>query len=62
MSKRKDEDKGKDQDKEKGKKNTSLRLDPKTLKALKIAAAEEGVSIQHIVEKLVIDYLNKRKK
>lgn len=39
------------------KKNTSLRLDKKTLKALKIRAIEEEVSVQKLVEKLVIDYL-----
>ncbi|WP_170475468.1 hypothetical protein [Ruegeria arenilitoris] len=44
------------------KKNTSLRLDGKTLKALKIRAIEEGSSVQKIVETLVQDYLNKAKK
>ncbi|MEM1004693.1 MAG: hypothetical protein AAF496_04005 [Pseudomonadota bacterium] len=41
----------------KGKKNTSLRLDGKTLKALKIRAIEDGTSVQKIVEKLVNEYL-----
>ncbi len=45
-----------------GKKNTSLRLDRKTLKALKIRAIEEDTSVQQIVEKLIRDYLNKGKK
>ena len=43
------------------KKNTSLRLDKKTLKALKIRAIEEDSSVQAIVEKLIRDYLNKGK-
>lgn len=42
----------------KGKKNTSLRLDGKTLKALKIRAIEEGTSVQKIVETLVNEYLD----
>ena len=41
------------------KKNTSLRLDGKTLKALKIRAIEEDTSIQAILEALVEDYLDK---
>ncbi|MGD2119189.1 MAG: ribbon-helix-helix protein, CopG family [Chromatiales bacterium] len=40
------------------KKNTSLRLDSKTLKALKIRAIEEDSSIQAIVEQLITEYLN----
>ena len=40
-----------------GKKNTSLRLSKKTLKALKIRAIEEETSIQKIIEQLVEDYL-----
>ena len=40
------------------KKNTSLRLDSKTLKALKIRAIEEDSSIQAIVERLITEYLN----
>lgn len=49
--------------KEKEKKsNTSLRLDKKTLKALKIAAIEEETSLQKLIEQLIIDYLAKRSK
>lgn len=44
------------------KKNTSLRLDGKTLKALKIRAIEEDTSIQAILEALVEDYLDKNLK
>ena len=40
------------------KKNTSLRLDKKTLKALKIRAIEDDTSVQKIIEKLVQTYLN----
>lgn len=40
-----------------GKKNTSLRLGSKTLKALKIKAIEEETSVQKILEKLVEGYL-----
>lgn len=47
---------------DKSKKNTSLRLDDKTLKALKIRAIEEGTSVQKIVETLVNEYLNTPKK
>lgn len=39
------------------KKNTSLRLDAKTLKALKIRAIEEDTSVQKILELLVKGYL-----
>lgn len=39
------------------KKNTSLRLDKKTLKALKIRAIEEDVSVQKLIERLIKDYL-----
>ncbi|MCG7519544.1 hypothetical protein [Ruegeria sp. Ofav3-42] len=46
----------------KDKKNTSLRLDGKTLKALKIRAIEEGTSVQKIVETLVNDYLDMPRK
>ena len=45
-----------------GKKNTSLRLDQKTLKALKIRAIEDDTSVQQIVEMLIRDYLNKGKR
>lgn len=39
------------------KKNTSLRLDRKTLKALKIRAIEEETSVQKIIETLIEEYL-----
>jgi predicted DNA binding CopG/RHH family protein len=39
------------------KKNTSLRLDKKTLKALKIRAIEEGTSVQKIIETLIQSYI-----
>lgn len=45
-----------------GKKNTSLRLSGKTLKALKIHAIEEETSVQKIIEKLVEDYLDRPRK
>ncbi len=41
------------------KKNTSLRLEKKTLKALKIRAIEEDTSVQKLIERLVIEYLQK---
>ena len=45
---------------EDGKKaNTSLRLDRKTLKALKTRAFEEDTSVQKIVETLIDGYLKK---
>ena len=44
------------------KKNTSLRLSGKTLKALKIRAIEEDTSVQQIVEQLVEDYLQMPRK
>lgn len=40
------------------KKNTSLRLDNETLKALKIRAIESDSSVQKIIEELIHDYLN----
>ena len=40
------------------KKNTSLRLESKTLKALKIRAIEEDTSVQAILEELVEGFLN----
>jgi predicted DNA binding CopG/RHH family protein len=40
------------------KRNTSLRLDAKTLKALKVRAAKEGSSVQRIVERLIENYLD----
>lgn len=39
------------------KKNTSLRLNGKTLKALKVRAIEEETSVQKIIERLIEDYL-----
>ena len=41
-------------------KNTSLRLNSETLKALKIHAIQEDESVQSIVEKLIEDYLRRR--
>jgi hypothetical protein len=41
-----------------GKKNTSLRLDNKTLKMLKIHAIEEDTSVQKIIETLIHDHLS----
>lgn len=38
-------------------KNTSLRLEKKTLKALKIRAIEEETSVQKLIERLVVEYL-----
>ncbi|MDS1141263.1 hypothetical protein RE432_12550 [Pusillimonas sp. SM2304] len=40
------------------KKNTSLRLDKKTLKALKIRAIEEDSSVQKIIETLIQAYIS----
>ncbi len=45
-----------------GKKNTSLRLEAKALKELKIMAIEQDTSVQAIVEKLVTDYIKAQKK
>lgn len=42
------------------KKNTSLRLDEKTLKKLKIKAIKEDKSIQKILENLVESYLKEK--
>lgn len=42
------------------KKNTSLRLDQPTLKALKIRAIEEDTSVQKLIEKLIKAYLDGR--
>lgn len=44
----------------KHKKNTSLRLDEKVLKKLKIRAIKEDSSIQQIAEKLIKDYLGEK--
>ena len=46
-------------DKGKEKKNTSLRLEKQTLKALKILAVEQETSIQSLIERLIKDYLKK---
>ena len=46
--------------KKESRKNTSLRLDDKTLKALKIRAIENNSSIQSIVEELITEYLANR--
>ena len=40
------------------KKNTSLRLEAKMLKKLKIRAIEDETSIQAIIEQLVAEYLD----
>lgn len=39
------------------KKNTSLRLEPKTLKALKIKVIQDDTSLQAVVERLIEGYL-----
>ncbi len=73
MSKNKDSKPAKGQEKERnerkesrgskeGKKNTSLRLDAKTLKALKIRAIEEDTSVQSIMAGLIDMYLNNKVK
>lgn len=41
-------------------KNTSLRLDSNTLKALKIRAIEEDTSVQKLIETLIQAYLDGR--
>ncbi len=43
----------------KKKKNTSLRLDKQTLKALKIHAIEQDTSVQKLIETLIHEYLKK---
>lgn len=40
--------------------NTSLRLEKKTLKTLKIIAIEEDTSVQQIIESLINEYLVKK--
>lgn len=45
-----------------GKKNTSLRLNKKTLKALKMRAIEEDTSVQRIIEQLIEAYLEASRK
>jgi len=59
MAKNKDAGTGSAKD---GLKNTSLRLDGRTLKALKLRAIEENSSVQKIVASLIDDYLAKSKK
>lgn len=49
-------------EKKEDKANTSLRLDRKTLKALKVRAIEEDTSVQKIIEKLIESYLKKAAK
>lgn len=44
---------------EKTKKNTSLRLEKKTLKALKIIAIEKETSLQGLIENLIENYIKK---
>ncbi|THB76922.1 MAG: CopG family transcriptional regulator [Desulfobulbaceae bacterium] len=44
------------------KKNTSLRLENKVLKELKIVAIEEDTSVQAIVETLIQNFLKNHKK
>jgi hypothetical protein len=44
------------------KKNTSLRLSGKMLKALKIRAIEEDTSVQKIIEQLIGEYLDRPRK
>ncbi|HAR34904.1 MAG TPA: CopG family transcriptional regulator [Desulfobacter sp.] len=41
--------------------NTSLRLDKKVLKDLKILAIEKETSVQGIIEKLILEYIKKNK-
>ncbi|WP_071673428.1 hypothetical protein [Nioella nitratireducens] len=45
-------------DKSDKKKNTSLRLSSKTLKALKLRAIEDETSVQKIIETLVENFLD----
>lgn len=60
MPKQKNTDKGpktSKADKDDKKKNTSLRLNSKTLRALKMRAIEDDTSVQKIIEDLVETYL-----
>ncbi|NDY71871.1 CopG family transcriptional regulator [Desulfobacter hydrogenophilus] len=41
--------------------NTSLRLEKKVLKALKILAIEKETSVQAIIENLIHEYIKKNK-
>jgi len=43
-------------------KNTSLRLNKKTLKALKLRAIEQDTSVQNIIETLIETYLQESRK
>ncbi len=47
-------------DDKKGRKNTSLRLENRMLKALKILAIQDGTSVQQIIETLISGYLTSR--
>lgn len=42
------------------KKNTSLRLDKKVLKRLKILAINDDTSVQALIERLIVSYLESR--
>jgi hypothetical protein len=46
----------------KARKNTSLRLRRKTLKALRIRAIEEDTSIQKLIERLIENYFDESRK
>lgn len=59
MSKKDDEKALKEPKDKAGKKNTSLRLDKSTLKALKIKAIEQDTSVQSLIEGLIKEYLKK---
>lgn len=62
MPKQKNNSKTSKSEKEDKKKNTSLRLSVKTLKALKMQAIEGDTSVQKIIEDLVETYLKKHRK
>ena len=47
--------------KDKKKVNTSLRLEKKVLKQLKLIAIEEETSVQAIIENLITAYLQRKK-
>ena len=47
--------------KDKKKVNTSLRLEKKVLKQLKLIAIEEETSVQAIIENLITAYLKRQK-
>jgi predicted DNA-binding ribbon-helix-helix protein len=53
------QDTGISESKNESRKNTSLRLDQKTLKSLKIIAIEKETSIQKLIESLIEEYLEK---